>query len=272
MANGIDFAFNPHPGLTAIRASGASFVGRYVSPQGVNDTNGKNLLAGECRALLGAGLSVIIYAEQYAARMREGRQAGIDDARHADAVTAALGMKGIPIYFAADWDATPADQVGINAYLDGAAGVIGRARTGIYGGLWPVRRALDAGKARYAVQTVAWSGGEWDSRANIRQMLYVRVGGVQCDVLKATGTDYGQWPRPAAQPPKPAALQRFEADGKQSLREAVNARGTSVAEALWLMARNRDSGFGPQQRAYIRGEDWDAPMPQGLVYWTGPVP
>ncbi len=66
--------------------------------------------------------------------MRAGHQAGLADARHADAVVTALGMPGVPVYFAADWDAGQADQPAISAYLDGAASVIGRRRTGIYGG------------------------------------------------------------------------------------------------------------------------------------------
>ena len=39
-------------------------------------------------------------------------------------------MPGIPVYYACDWDCTAADQAAVNAYLDGAASVTGRARTG----------------------------------------------------------------------------------------------------------------------------------------------
>ncbi len=198
--NGVDYAFYPHPSVTALKAAGVKFVGRYVSPQAVNDTNGKNLIPAEFRALRDAGMAIILYEEQYAARMREGYPAGVADARHFDAVVKALGMTGAIMYAAADWNATEAEQAAINRYLDGVASQLGRARTGIYGGYYVIKRTLDAGKATHAVQTVAWSDGKWDSRADIRQYLPVNIGGAKCDRLESMKADYGQWPRPAAKP------------------------------------------------------------------------
>lgn len=195
---GIDYAFGPHPAATTISGHGYKFVGRYMSDIPANDSNGKNLLPGELAALRAAGLDVIVVAESTAGRMHAGHAAGIADAQHAKAVTASLGMATIPVYFACDFDATPGDQTAINDYLDGAASVIGLERTGIYGGYWPVSRALDAGKARWAWQTSAWSGGQWDSRAHIRQQGTVTIGGASCDVDAAMAGDFGQWPRPAA--------------------------------------------------------------------------
>ena len=55
MAKGLDYAFYPHPGVHAIKAYGAEWVGRYVSSLAVNDTNGKNLIRSERDALLDAG-------------------------------------------------------------------------------------------------------------------------------------------------------------------------------------------------------------------------
>jgi len=200
---GIDYAFNPHPAIASIKAGGFGFVCRYMSPLPVNDANGKNLLPAECAALLAAGLGVVDVEESDAARMQGGHPAGAADAQHGDAVTKALGMPGIPVYFACDWDAAPADQAAINAYLDGAASVIGHARTGIYGGFWPLSRALDAGKAAYAWQTSAWSGGQWDPRAHIRQSGSAVIGGTVVDLDEAVKADFGQWPRPV---PAPADL------------------------------------------------------------------
>ncbi len=198
--NGVDYAFYPHPSVTALKAAGVKFVGRYVSPQAANDANGKNLIPAEFKALHDAGMAIILYEEQYAARMREGYPAGVADAKHFDAVVKALGMTGAIMYAAADWDATEAEQEAINRYLDGVASVIGRARTGIYGGYYVVKRALDARKATHAVQTVAWSGGQWDSRADVRQYLSVKIDGAVCDRLESMKADYGQWPRPAPAP------------------------------------------------------------------------
>jgi len=271
MAKGVDYAFNPHPSVAALKAAGVTFVGRYISPQVVNDTNGKNLTPAECKALRAAGIGLILYAEQYAARMKEGHNAGVADARHFDGVVKALGLPGAVMYCAADWDASPAEQAGINAFLDGAAAVIGHNRVGIYGGFYPVKRALDAGKAKFAVQTVAWSGGQWDSRCHVRQGLYIRIGGVECDVLTSMTHDYGQFPRPAPPAAKPAAPARRVAPGGVSLRTLVRRESTSVARSIFLMAtaRSKDGGFGPAQSAYIAGEDWDAPAPKGMIYWVG---
>jgi hypothetical protein len=53
--------------------------------------------------------------------------------------------------------------------LSGAGSILGKDHVGIYGGYYPVKRALDAGVCKYAWQTYAWSGGQWDPRAHIRQ-------------------------------------------------------------------------------------------------------
>lgn len=200
---GIDYAFGAHPAPAAVKAAGYGFACRYMSAITANDGNGKNLQAGELAALLAAGLAVVVVEESTAGRMKDGRAPGVADGQHAQAVTAALGMTGVPVYFACDFDASPADQVAINDYLDGAASVIGAGRTGIYGGYYPVKRALDAGRAAWAWQTLAWSGGQWDPRACIRQHGTVTIGGASCDVDEAMFADFGQWPRPAAVPAAP---------------------------------------------------------------------
>lgn len=210
MAKGIDYANYPHPSPAAIRAAGYSFVMRYASPAAANDANGKNLLKPELTALLAAGLKVGLVFEYAAQQMLGGKVQGVTDAQHSDAVCKGLGMPGLPAYFAADWDVTEAQQAQVNAYLDGAASVIGKARTGIYGGFYPVKRALDGGHASWAWQTLAWSGGQWDPRANIRQHLGVTVGGASCDSNDSMTADFGQWPRPVTTPPvKPPVTSQY---------------------------------------------------------------
>jgi len=232
---GTDYAFSPHPPVGALKAAGVQFVCRYISSFAPNDTNGKNLLPGEAKTLLAAGLKIVVVVEEGASRMKAGHNAGAQDAAHADAVTKALAMNGTPIHFACDFDATPADQQPINAYLDGAASVIGRQRTGLYGGYWPVKRALDAGKAHYAWQTLAWSGGQWDPRAQLRQALTVTIGGVVVDVDHARAADYGQWPRRV--PPLPGAgpyLQHTKAGDTWAAIAA--ARNTTIEHLAKLSA------------------------------------
>lgn len=201
---GLDYSAHPFPSPGAIRAAGYGFVMRYASPDPANDASGKNLLKPELEALLAAGLKAGLVFEYAARQMLGGHAQGVKDAQHSDAVLKALGMAGLPVYFAADWDATPGQQAAINDYLDGAASVIGLARTGIYGGYYPVKRALDGGHARWAWQTYAWSGGQWDPRVNIRQHAGVTVGGADCDANESMTADFGCWPRPAA--PVPPAV------------------------------------------------------------------
>ncbi|MEV7755628.1 glycoside hydrolase domain-containing protein [Streptomyces griseofuscus] len=132
--------------------------------------------------------------ESTAGRAKAGKTAGATDAKTAAGRATAAGMpSGRPIYFAVVFDATPGDQTAINAYLDGAASVLGRSRMGIYGGYYPVKRALDAGKATWAWQTIAWSGGQWDARAVIRQGAQATISGVSCNLNTVTANDYGQW-------------------------------------------------------------------------------
>lgn len=196
---GLDYAWPPHPPIVAMKAAGITFVVRYLSLDPA-----KNLSAPERDALLGAGIRIALVWETTARRMLSGRDAGKTDALKADAQAFALHMAGIPVYFACDFDATPADQILINAYLDGVADSIGRGRTGIYGGYWPLSRALDAGKAKWAWQTYAWSGGRWDDRAQLRQVLNgIKIGGVAVDLDEAHAPDFGQWPRPVTTPPPP---------------------------------------------------------------------
>jgi Domain of unknown function (DUF1906) len=206
---GADYAFAPSPGfwasprwIAALKGAGVKFVVRYISSDPANDVNGKNLLPGECDALLAAGIKVCVVVEEGAGWMLGGHTAGVNAARHADAVTEALGMPSVPVYAAADFDAAPGQQDEINACLDGMASVLGDDRgRNLYGGYYPVRRALDAGKAVRAWQTLAWSGGQWDQRAAMRQGLQVRIAGIPVDPDVSEVPDFGQWPRPAGAAP-----------------------------------------------------------------------
>lgn len=186
--NGVDYAWS-RPSPAALERAGISFACRYLATD-----RSKALSATEAKALAAVGIWSVVVWETTAKRMLTGKAGGVADAKSAAFQAKACGMPADrPIYFAADWDATEAQQAQINAYLDGAASVLGRARVGIYGGYYPVRRALDAGKAVWAWQTRAWSGGHWDPRAHIRQGAYVTIGGVQCDANTAMQADFGQW-------------------------------------------------------------------------------
>ena len=82
----------------------------------------------------------------------------------------------------------------LNSYFDGVASVIGRSRTGAYGGYHVIKELFDNGKITWGWQTYAWSNGLWDKRAQLRQVLNGIDGG---DVDKDLGVaaDFGQWER-----------------------------------------------------------------------------
>ena len=207
---GVDYAW-ARPSPRGLRNAGFTFAARYLS----YETSGKNLDRGEADGLIAAGLDIVVVWEQNAGDAAGGFGLGAQHARDAEAQARGLGMPpGRPIYFAIDFDAAPGDQPAIDAYFDGVASVIGRARTGAYGGLWPIRRLFDHGKITYGWQTYAWSGGEWDSRAQLRQVENGILGG-DADRDEAWADDFGQWgfveegPAPA-HPPLPTRCGRIE--------------------------------------------------------------
>ncbi|WP_051187269.1 DUF1906 domain-containing protein [Nocardia tenerifensis] len=193
MRFGLDYAA-ARPGGAAIRAAGFDFVVRYLSDGGVT-LPGKLLTPAEADDLRAHEVSIVANWETTATRMLDGYGAGVVDARAGLAqVLRCGGSQDRPIYFSADFDVTPQDQQRINAYLDGAATVLGRSNVGIRGGFWSVSRALDAGSASWAWQTDAWSGDRVEPRRRLHQTSRQQiVGGVVCAVNEAESSDFGQW-------------------------------------------------------------------------------
>lgn len=239
---GLDYAGGlPHP--TDITAAGYSFVCRYLTSGGPG-LPGKLLTPGEYARLQSAGISVVLNWETTADRMKGGAVAGLADAISANAVAKALGAPSDrPIFFSADWDASPAEQAVIDAYLRAVAGVIGIGRTGVYGSYYVCQRCLDNGTATWAWQAAAWSGGQIEPRAHIYQRIgAVTVSGVECDVNEALQLpDFGQHPGPA---PVTLALRKGRAHMQQLPATAMPTDPNSDP-AKWPQ-RNYDVGFlGP---------------------------
>lgn len=189
MSFGLDYAWS-RPSVSAMKAADVEFICRYLS----NDPT-KDLSRAEATAASKAGISCVAVWETTTGRPKAGRAAGIEDAKRAAAKAEACGMPNDrPIYFAIDYDAPAGDQAVINAYLDGAASVIGRDRVGAYAGYYPLKRCFDAGKITWGWQTYAWSGGKWDSRAHIQQYKNgVTFDGKNVDYNRSTKADFGQW-------------------------------------------------------------------------------
>ena len=177
---------------TSLLASGKKFVWRYA----VNDKSpsGRGITAAEYKAYVSAGLEVGLYWESTEGWMTGGKAAGISAAQNAQANLVAAGMPPtIPVYFAADFDATPAQQAQIDDCLKGAASVLGANRVGIYGGFYVVQRCSQNKSAAWFCQTSAWSGGQWFSGNHLEQYGYNHIiGGVNCDDVRAKQANYGQ--------------------------------------------------------------------------------
>ncbi len=185
---GLDFSW-ARPGAANIKAAGYDFICRYLSYDA-----GKNISAGEAQDALNHGLGIILVWETTANRALSGRAGGIADANEAVKQANAAGQPNfLPIYFAVDFDATPAQQGAIDEYLRGAGTVLGSAYVGVYGGYWVVKRCLDNGSAKWAWQTYAWSGGNIDPRIHIYQYLNGGAFGGQADLNEAKQTNFGQW-------------------------------------------------------------------------------
>lgn len=183
-----------HPGGAALKAAGKVAALRYLSTPG----NPKNLTRSEADDLAAHGVWCAVVFETTAQRAGAGRAAGVTDAQRAISQAITCGKPtDRPIYFAVDYDAEPA---AVAPYFQGLISVLGVSRVGGYGGYRVIKYLLDNRLITYAWQTVAWSGGKWDPRAHIRQLLGTQtINGVSCDRDVLYATDYGQW-KPGVSP------------------------------------------------------------------------
>lgn len=224
---GLDYAGGRISGAS-LKANGISFVCRYLTDGGAG-LPGKQLLPDEFADLNANGIKVAFNWETTANFMLNGAAQGTSDAQQA--LNYIRSLPGVPadyqpvVYFSADFDATPEQQQPINEYLSAAAQVLGGTQyVGIYGGYWPLSRALDAGVCKYAWQTEAWSGGNVDSRINIMQrngLGYQTLDGVQCDIDEAHADDFGQFVPPP--PPSNSGGNPFMALSDQQQADLYNA-------------------------------------------------
>jgi hypothetical protein len=166
---------------------------------------GKLLTAAEFADLEAHGICVVCNWETTKTRALGGFAAGQADAKSALAVMNALAIPDDrPVYFSIDFDVTPAQQAAVDDYLNGTASITTRARVGMYGGYWTVKRCLDNGSACWAWQTGAWSPSSTtepdrhliDPRVHIYQRVNTTttINGVPCDINEARQPDYGQTP------------------------------------------------------------------------------
>lgn len=258
---GVDYAGGRISGAD-LKKAGVKFVCRYLT-DGRPSLPGKQLLPKEFEDLQANGIAVVFNWETTANFMLGGASQAAKDA--ATALAYIRSMPNAPehpvVYFSADWDATPAQQVPINAYLQTAGDILGGPnKVGIYGGYWPVSRALNAGLCKYAWQTEAWSGGNIDSRINIMQrnrMGYRYIAGIPCDVNEAHTDDFGQWPSVLGSINPGGNVPELDADGLPTNFPSNRKLLALVAEQLmgpWDADKARFTGW-PQNGQNANGDN-----------------
>jgi len=211
---GVDYAWG-RPGGAALVAAGKHFAMRYVPYPG---NGGKGLTTAELGDLQSHGLAVGLVFESVKGRALGGRAAGIADATMTAAAVTSLGFPADrPVYFAVDFDASAAQQASIDAYLRGAASVLGASRIGVYGGLDVVNRCAENGSAKWFWQTYAWSGGRQSAHAHLYQYHNGQtINGAAVDFDRALVSDFGQWmplPDSSTGDAMPGLRFRFTGDG-----------------------------------------------------------
>lgn len=238
---GVDYSWG-RPDLATLKVAGYTFVMRYLSYD-----SGKNISQAEARAIFAQGMDLGLVWESTARRMLDGWPAGVSDGFAAFAQATLVDIPATaPIYFGADFDATEHDQIAIDQYLRGAAHVIGPDRIGIYGGFYVVKRCLDNGTARYAWQTLAWSGGQVDNRAHIYQNGNTYLG---ADVNQALATYFGQFGPDNPIPVEDDPLSALSPDEQIELLRTVRELRTTQAQQFQFEAAE----LKPQVRALVNG-------------------
>lgn len=187
---GVDYSFT-RPNAFCLYGKGKRFAGRYFGP----GSQAKHATHEECALLAAAGLSIVSLVEGAERSAMYGHSMGVTHARMADAAAQSAGMpKTRPLYASIDWDASSTELVTVGEYLDGFASVVGRQRTGVYGGIRTVQWCHDHGKAKWYFQTYAWSHGTWYPRAHLRQYRNGQsVCGGDVDLCQSIKADFGGW-------------------------------------------------------------------------------
>jgi Rv2525c-like, glycoside hydrolase-like domain/Putative peptidoglycan binding domain len=249
------------PSMAALKGAGVTAVGRYIGWDSVPGfpSMGKNLTAAEAAVLHAAGIAVFVAFEYDAQAPARGEPQGAKDgtlaARQLDDLGAPAGMG---VYFACDWDvpdyapklpdvkASARAKLGpIAEYFAVINGQHPDFRVGGYGGYYAVKRLFDAGLITLGWQTVAWSGGQRDTRAQLYQTTgRVPISGADLDVHEGTAADFGQWLPPPA-PPGPAhptLQQGFTGPAVKTMQTTLNKHGAHLTV---------DGIFGPATKAAV---------------------
>lgn len=246
---GCDYAWQS-PNLPALKAAGISFVSRYLSTDA-----SKNLSVAEAAALHAAGFSIVVNWETTGTTFTGGYQAGLADAHAARAQADALGVPaGVPIYYSVDSQTT--DITTVLDYLHGLADAAGsKSLVGVYGDYLVCHAAAGAGFV-FLWQTYAWSGGEWESAACLRQTHNGQsLGGATVDLDEATQANYGQWGPSAGSTPAPPSAPASTGRPTVSVGSPLAAWVEMCQRSLMLAGEHPqgvDGNFGSHTLAAVK--------------------
>lgn len=220
------------PGPSSLAAAGFHAASLYVS----QDDSGKNMNAAYVHSLAAVGLWTVTNFEYAADQMLSGYAQGVIDAKLGRSIAQECGMPaGRPIYYSADFNATPAQMTSaVIPYLQGARSVTGPGTVGFYGGYTQVLAVLAhwaqtyPGERIYIWQSPAWSDGLWSAQADVRQQVAQEtVAGVLVDIDYAFTADFGQW-QPGVVPAVPVPA---PADHPATMEDDVSTTSNSAGRA-----------------------------------------
>jgi murein DD-endopeptidase MepM/ murein hydrolase activator NlpD len=232
----IDYS-RARPGVELIKSLGCVGAVRYLSDRNLTDssTNPKDITAAEAQKLLDAGLKLALVWEITAARAGAGIEAGVADAKAAEAQADALGYPAhAVIFYAVDYDTTPTV---VTPYFKGINSVAKRP-VGVYGGV-KIIDGLIGTLANYGWQTIAWSAGKVSGKACLLQNVFKG----DYDTSKVLGP-FPAWSKAA---PEPEPVRVPVTTGKLS----PIIPGGSVTTPYRKP--------GDWAAGYHTGEDWNAP-------------
>ena len=218
--------------LSDLKALGATFISRYLSPPA---NTWKNLTAAEANALIAGGIDIVSNWEYATTDWEGGKSQGINYAQQASAMHLACGgPAAAPIYFSVDMDANPSDVVN-SGYFQGINSVIGAARTGVYGGTAVCEALKAAGLVTYTWRTMStdFQGGAGStSEFNMEQTGYYNS---TYDKDVAYTTDFGQWSAHGGSTPPaapPAGGVNYQYNATHNLYTPLKVDG-SFGPASW---------------------------------------
>jgi Domain of unknown function (DUF1906) len=226
----VDYSFS-RANIAQLVAAGIKLVSRYLSHD-----SGKNLSAAEAKALLAAGIAVLLNWETYADRAAEGYAAGVADGRDAAALARSIGAPlGLVIYFSVDFQPVDKQFGAVADYFRGVrAGLAGQFRIGVYGNDDIVDYLHGQRLVEAEWQTYAWSAGRLSPEADLYQYLNgQRLAGADVDFDKIIHpAELGAW-WPAGRTPSTDWFDMADVDDLKNALRAVLNEGTAVGQTNW---------------------------------------